>query len=94
MVLHVFVDKGIVEVFANDRQAIARTVYRKLKGRIVKLFANGADIHVSSVKAWKLKKFSKRYKKIPHVSATKRFHAKLALLDFSNCKSTDCYVYF
>jgi len=54
LVLHVFVDKGIVEVFANDRQAIARTVYPKLKGRIVKLFANGADIHVSSVKAWKL----------------------------------------
>jgi beta-fructofuranosidase len=54
LVLHVFVDKGIVEVFANDRQAIARTVYPKLKGRIVKLFSNGADIHVSSVKAWKL----------------------------------------
>ncbi|HZK65424.1 MAG TPA: glycoside hydrolase family 32 protein [Puia sp.] len=54
MVLHVFVDKGIVEVFANDRQAIARCVYPKSGGTGVKLFADGGDMKVLSVKAWEL----------------------------------------
>jgi beta-fructofuranosidase len=54
LVLRVFVDKGIVEVFANDRQAIARSVYPRLGGTGVKLFADGGDIKVLSVKAWEL----------------------------------------
>lgn len=54
LVLRVFVDKGIVEVFANDRQAIGRCVYPRLGGTGVKLFAKGGDIRVLSVKAWEL----------------------------------------
>jgi beta-fructofuranosidase len=54
LVLHIYVDKGIVEVFANDRQAIARAVYPRLKGTGVRLFANGGDVKVASVKAWRL----------------------------------------
>ena len=54
LVLRVFVDKSIVEVFANDRQAVARRVYPKLGGLGVKLFAKGGDVKVLSVKAWEL----------------------------------------
>jgi len=54
VVLRVFVDKGIVEVYANDRQAIARSVYPQLGGKGVRLFANGGDVKVVSVKAWEL----------------------------------------
>lgn len=54
LVLHIYVDKGIVEVFANDRQAIARAVYPKLKGTGVRIFANGGDVKLASVKAWRL----------------------------------------
>ena len=54
LVLRVFVDKGIVEVYANDRQAIARSIYPKLGGTGVKLFAKGGDMKVLSVKAWEV----------------------------------------
>ena len=40
LVLRIFVDKSIVEVFANDRQAIARSVYPRLGGTGIKLFAS------------------------------------------------------
>jgi len=54
LVLRVFVDKSIVEVFANDRQAVSRNIYPQLGGRGVKLFAIGGDMEVLSVKAWEL----------------------------------------
>jgi len=54
LVLRVFVDKSIVEVFANDRQAIARSVYPRLRGTGVKLFAKGGDVKVLSAKAWEV----------------------------------------
>lgn len=54
LVLRVFVDKGIIEVFANNRQAIARAVYPRLGGKGIKLFANGGSAKVISVKAWQL----------------------------------------
>ncbi|HTE22952.1 glycoside hydrolase family 32 protein [Flavitalea sp.] len=54
LVLRVFVDKGIVEVFANDKQAIGRSIYPKLGGLGVKLFANGGDARIISVKAWEM----------------------------------------
>ena len=54
LVLRVFVDKGIVEVFANDRQAIGRSIYPKLGGTGVKLFAKGSDVKILSIKAWEL----------------------------------------
>lgn len=54
LVLNIFVDKGIVEVFANDRQAIARTVYPTLGGTGVQLFSKGGHSKVLSVKSWDL----------------------------------------
>ena len=54
LVLRVFIDKSIVEVFANDQQAIARRVYPTLDGLDVKLFAKGGTVNVKSVKAWEL----------------------------------------
>ena len=51
--LRIFVDKSVVEVFANDRQAIARRIYPSdKKSTAVKLFANGGAIKASSVEAW------------------------------------------
>jgi len=52
--LRVFVDKSIVEAFANDRQAVSRNIYPQLKGKGVKIFAADGDIEVKSVKAWEL----------------------------------------
>lgn len=54
LVLNVFVDKGIVEVFANDRQAIARTIYPTLGGTGVQLFSKGGGSKVVAVKSWDL----------------------------------------
>ncbi len=54
LVLNIYVDKGIVEVFANDRQAIARTIYPTLGGTGVQLFSKGGTAKVVSVKSWDL----------------------------------------
>lgn len=52
--LRIFIDKSIVEVFANDRQAIARMVYPTLGGKGISLFSKGGDIEVSKLKLWEL----------------------------------------
>jgi len=52
LVLRVFVDGGIVEVYANDRQALGRRFYPAPGGTTVKLFARGGDVNVESAKAW------------------------------------------
>ena len=54
LVLRVFVDKSIVEVFANDKQAIGRVVYPTLGGKGISLFSEGGDIEVKSVMSWEL----------------------------------------
>jgi len=51
--LRIFVDKSVVEVFANDRQAIARRIYPTgKKSMAVKLFAKGGAIKASNIQAW------------------------------------------
>ncbi len=53
--LRVFVDKSVVEVFANDRQAIGRRVYPTRSDSLgLVLFANGGGVRFKSVKAWDL----------------------------------------
>ena len=53
--LRVFVDKSVVEVFANRRQAIARRIYPSRRDSIrTILFSQGGDSLVSSFIAWKL----------------------------------------
>lgn len=51
--LRIFIDKGIIEVFANDRQAIGRTVYPTLGGKGIKLFTDKGTA-TAAVKAWEL----------------------------------------
>ena len=54
LVLRVFIDKSVVEVFANDRQAIARMVYPTLGGTGVSVFSNGSNASVKQLTAWEL----------------------------------------
>ncbi|MBI5090855.1 MAG: GH32 C-terminal domain-containing protein [Candidatus Hydrogenedentes bacterium] len=55
LTLRVFVDKSIVEVFANDRQAIGRRVYPTRADSLgVYLFSEGGDATFKSVKAWRM----------------------------------------
>ena len=54
LVLRVFVDRSLVEVYANDRQAIARAVYPTLGGTGIRLFSEGGDIKVISIKSWEI----------------------------------------
>jgi beta-fructofuranosidase len=51
--LRVFVDRSVVEVYANDRQAICRRVYPGRNDSLgVCLFTRGAGAKFASVKAW------------------------------------------
>jgi beta-fructofuranosidase len=52
--LRVFLDRGIVEVFANDRQAVARAVYPAQCGRGARLFAEGGTSALVRGTAWEL----------------------------------------
>ncbi|MCY3931253.1 MAG: glycoside hydrolase family 32 protein [Acidobacteria bacterium] len=53
--LRVFVDKSVVEVFANSRQAIARRIYPSRRDSIgVRVYSAGGDARVHSLKAWKI----------------------------------------
>lgn len=53
--LRVFVDKSVLEVFANKRQAVARRIYPSRSDSIgVSLFASGGDAQLHALKAWKL----------------------------------------
>lgn len=54
LVLRVFVDKSIVEVYANNRQAIARRVYPTLGGNGISLFSNGGNVNVQTIKSWEI----------------------------------------
>ena len=53
--LRVFVDKSVVEVFANGRQAIARRIYPSRADSMgVSLFSTGGTTRVRSLKSWKI----------------------------------------
>jgi len=52
--LRIFLDKGMVEVFVNDRQAAVYMHPHAKENVRVSLFSNGGDI-VAKVKAWKMK---------------------------------------
>jgi len=55
LTLRVFIDKNLVEVFANDRQAAVFAHRHIRKNPNIRLFAKGGDAAVKSVKAWKMK---------------------------------------
>lgn len=53
--LRVFLDKSMLEVFANGRQCITQVIYPTLKDAInIQVFTEDAPIKVESIKAWKL----------------------------------------
>ncbi len=55
LTLRVFVDKNLVEVFANDRQAVV-AVHDKFQPRAsIRLFSNGGDLRINKVTSWKIK---------------------------------------
>ena len=55
MKLRVFVDKSVVEVFANDRQAVMRRVYPSRTDSVgVSLFSVGGTVRVAKLDAWKI----------------------------------------
>jgi sucrose-6-phosphate hydrolase SacC (GH32 family) len=55
LTLRIFIDKNLVEVFANDRQAACWRHDYIRKNPNISLFTNDADVHVSRVMAWKMK---------------------------------------
>jgi beta-fructofuranosidase len=53
--LRVFIDKSVIEVYANDRQAICRRVYPGRDDSLgVLLFADGGRAAFSCLKAWEM----------------------------------------
>lgn len=54
LVLRIFIDKSIIEVYANDRQAIGRMVYPILGGKGISLFSEGGDITAKSIRSWEM----------------------------------------
>ena len=53
--LRVFLDKSMLEVFANGRQCITQVIYPSLKDAVnIEVFADDAPIKVESLRAWKL----------------------------------------
>ncbi|MEI7900182.1 MAG: GH32 C-terminal domain-containing protein [bacterium] len=55
LTLRIFIDKNLVEVFANDRQAAVSAGKFVPDNRAVRLFSTGGDSVVKQVKGWKMK---------------------------------------
>lgn len=54
--LRVFIDKSVVEVFANGRQCVALRVYPGREDSLgVSLRAQGKDAQLRSLDAWQMK---------------------------------------
>ena len=53
--LRVFVDRSVVEVFANGRQAVMRRIYPARRDSVgVRLFSKGGQGHVHTFEAWQI----------------------------------------
>ena len=51
--LRIYVDKSVVEVFANGRQAVARRIYPSRKDSVnVTIFSKGGPVKVRNIRAW------------------------------------------
>lgn len=55
LTLRIFIDKNLVEVFANDRQAAVSAGKFVPENLVVSLFSNGGEAAVKQVKCWKIK---------------------------------------
>lgn len=55
LTLRVFIDRSVVEAFANDRQAVLRRIYPSRSDSVgISIFANGGTAKVRHVKAWQM----------------------------------------
>ena len=53
--LRIFVDRSVVEVFANSRQAIARRIFPSRRDSVgVRLFSSGGDARIHTLGAWNI----------------------------------------
>ena len=53
--LRVFVDKSVVEVFSNGRQAVMRRIYPSRADSVgVRLFSNGGPVSATMLEAWEM----------------------------------------
>jgi sucrose-6-phosphate hydrolase SacC (GH32 family) len=55
LTLRVFIDKNLVEVFANDRQAAVAACQYVPENLGISLFSKGGDVRVKAVTGWKMK---------------------------------------
>jgi sucrose-6-phosphate hydrolase SacC (GH32 family) len=53
--LRVFIDKNLVEVFANDRQAAVAAWTYVPENLGIRLFSKGGDVRVKGITGWKMK---------------------------------------
>lgn len=53
--LRVYVDGSLIEIFANERQAVTRQIYPTRKDSVnVLLFSQGGTTHVTAIEAWQM----------------------------------------
>lgn len=53
--LHIFVDRSMIEVYANERQAVSRCIYpTRADSRGIAFFAESGDLRVPTATAWEL----------------------------------------
>ncbi len=52
--LRIFVDKSIIEVFANDRQAIGRRVYPTKRGTGISISSEKGNAEILTIKSWEM----------------------------------------
>jgi beta-fructofuranosidase len=56
LTLQVFLDKSVMEIFANDGyRAVAKVIYPEEKDVGIALFATGGKAHVKSLDVWQMK---------------------------------------
>ena len=53
--LRIFVDRSVVEVFANDRQAVVKQHENAADDVWVYLFSEGGDMEIPEVKGWQMR---------------------------------------
>jgi beta-fructofuranosidase len=55
LTLRIFIDKGMIEVFANDRQAAVAWHEYEPENQHIALYANGGEVKVKKVTHWSMK---------------------------------------
>jgi beta-fructofuranosidase len=55
LTLRIFIDKNLVEIFANDRQAAAVALKNIQKDHDISLFTKDRPVTVKEIKTWKMK---------------------------------------